>query len=79
MNQNIFGFTQKWANMITSTIVWTGIREYKYKYEYYNNTQYFFYMFMDIEAIQVCKLMHICATIYTVWYLNQNNEKIQNL
>ena len=32
-------------------------------------------MFMDIKAIKVCKLMHICAIIYNLWCLGYNNRK----
>ena len=30
---------------------------------------------MDIKAIKVCKLMHICAIIYTLWCSVYNNKK----
>ena len=32
-------------------------------------------MFMDIKAIQVCKLMPVCAITYNLWCLVYNNER----
>ena len=33
---------------------------------------------MDIKAIKVCKLLHICAIIYIFWYLVLNNNDKKN-
>ena len=60
--------------MNTNTIIWTDIRKYKY-----NHTQKNIFMFMDIKAIRLCKLIHICAMIYNLWWLVYNKKKFKIL
>ena len=51
--------------------------KYKYKYKYYHTQNRKRGMFMDLKAIKVRKIMHICAIIYNIWCLVHNNKKIQ--
>ena len=72
MNMNIFGFHfldkykyiwayQKWANSNTNTIIGTDSCKYEYNYEYHRTKKN---VFIDMKAIKVWQLMHICAIKY---------------
>ena len=53
--------------MNTDMIIWNDIHKYEYKYKYkYNKTNK---KIVDINVIKVCKLMHIGAILYNLWYL----------
>ena len=61
--------------MKTNTIIQTDIRKYKYEYKYYQKQNLNIYMFMDIKAIKVSQLIHICTIIYNLWCQTYNNKK----
>ena len=63
--------------MNTNTIIQTDICEYEYEYSH-TLKKNIVDMFMDIKAIKVCKLMYICAIMYTLWCLVYKSKKIQN-
>ena len=49
--------------MNTNTIIQNDILEYKYEYKYYHTHT------LGKIAIKVWELMHICAIIYNLWFL----------